>query len=201
MPDFYAPGEYDLAGFIVGVVDRSHLIDGAGINPGDVLLGLASAGLHTNGYSLARKLFFDRLGLKPDDVVPELRGTVAEVLLAPHRVYLAEIEPLLDTSLVKGLAHITGGGITDNVPRVLPSGTSAVVRKGSWPVLPVFRFIAREGKVDDAEMYRTFNMGIGMVVVVRRADLEKVSAHFASSGGRCYEIGEIVEGTREVEYI
>ncbi len=201
MPDFYAPDEYDLAGFIVGAVDRSRVIDGARIRPGDVLLGLRSAGLHTNGYSLARRLFFDRLGLKADDRVAELGGTVAEVLLAPHRSYYALIEPLLDKSLLKGLAHITGGGITDNLPRVLPPGTSAVVRMASWPVLPVFRFIQREGNVDDAEMFRTFNMGIGMIAVVAPQDEEAVVGHFGLSGERCYRIGEIVEGNRTVEYV
>ena len=166
MPDFYAPGEYDLAGFIVGVVDRSRLIDGSRIRPGDVLLGLSSAGLHTNGYSLARRLFFERLGLGPADRVPELDATVAEILLAPHRSYYGLLEPLLDSGVLRGMAHITGGGITDNLPRVLPAGSGALVRRGSWPVTPVFKFIQRQGAVDDTEMYRTFNMGIGMIAVV-----------------------------------
>ncbi len=201
MPDFYAQGEYDLAGFIVGAVDRSRLIDGGRIRPGDVLLGLPSAGLHTNGYSLARRLFFDKLGLKADDRVMELDGTIAEVLLAPHRSYYALIEPLLDGFLLKGLAHITGGGITDNLPRVLPPGTAAVVRKASWPILPVFRFIQREGNVDDAEMYRTFNMGIGMIAAVDPHDEEAVVGHFESSGERCYRIGAVIEGNRTVAYV
>jgi len=201
MPDFYAPGEYDLAGFIVGVVERSKLIDGARIQPGDVILGLSSVGLHTNGYSLARRLFFDRLDLKPGDQVRQLGGSVAEVLLAPHRSYFQLLEPLLDTSLLKGLAHITGGGITDNLPRILPAGTSALIRKESWPVLPVFRFIEQEGKVDEAEMYRTFNMGIGMIAVVGRADLAAVTEYFLSRSEDCYQIGEIIEGNRAVEYV
>ncbi|NWG13950.1 MAG: phosphoribosylformylglycinamidine cyclo-ligase [Acidobacteria bacterium] len=201
MPDFYAPGEYDLAGFIVGVVDRARVIDGTRIRPGDVLLGLASAGLHTNGYSLARKLFFDRLGLRPADRVEELGGTVAEILLSPHRSYYALIEPLLDTGMLKGLAHITGGGITDNLPRILPPGTAAVISKSSWPVLPVFRFIQREGNVDDAEMYRTFNMGIGMIAVIDPRDEEAVAGRFGALGERCYRIGAVVEGPRTIEYL
>ena len=201
MPDFYAPGEYDLAGFIVGVVDRPRLIDGSGIRPGDVLLGLASVGLHTNGYSLARRLFFEKLRMRPGDPVPELGATVAELLLAPHRSYYEQIEPLLDRGVLKGLAHITGGGITDNLPRILPQGAAAQVRRGSWPVLPLFGYIQREGNVDAAEMYRTFNMGVGMIAVVGRADLPAVRGHLAAMGEPCYEIGEIVEGNRVVEYV
>jgi len=200
MPDFYSPGEYDLAGFIVGVVDRSRLIDGSQIRPGDVLLGLSSAGLHTNGYSLARRLFFDRLKLGPADRVPELNATVSEVLLAPHRSYCSLLEPLLDSGVLRGLAHITGGGITDNLPRILPEGTGAVVRRGSWPVTPVFEYIREHGGVDDAEMYRTFNMGIGMIVVVSPEDVETVASDFAARGETCHQIGEIVPGDRTVRY-
>ncbi len=200
MPDFYAPGEYDLAGFIVGVVDRKHLIDGTRIAPGDRILGLASLGLHTNGYSLARRLFFDRLGLAPGDRVEELGATVAEVLLAPHRGYLGMLGPLLESGMLKGLAHITGGGITDNLPRILPQGTQAEIARGTWPVLPVFRCIAEKGEVEEAEMYRTFNMGLGMLLVVAAADLGKIKAHFQSVGEPVYEIGEIAEGDRRVRY-
>ncbi len=201
MPDFYAPGEYDLAGFIVGVVDRARLIDGSRILPGDVLLGLSSAGLHTNGYSLARRLFFDRLKLMPSDRVPELNATVAEVLLAPHRSYRGLLEPLLDSGVLRGLAHITGGGITDNLPRILPEGTGAVVRRGSWPVTPVFQYIQHHGGIDDTEMYRTFNMGIGMIVVVAPGDAGKVEADLGSRGETCYRIGEIVPGDGTIQYV
>ncbi len=200
MPDFYAPGEYDLAGFIVGVVDRAKVIDGSTIQSGDKLLGLASLGLHTNGYSLARRLFFERLGFSPGDFVAELGGTVAEVLLTTHRSYYQLLEPLLGNGCLKGMAHITGGGITDNLPRILPAGTAALVRKGSWPVLPVFSYLQRKGDIDEAEMYRTFNMGIGMILVVSPKDEVLVKDHLASSGEICYELGSIIAGDRKVQY-
>ncbi len=201
MPDFYAPGEYDLAGFIVGVVDRERLVDGTRIRPGDRLLGVASAGLHTNGYSLARRLLFDRLGLGAGEVVPELGAPVAATLLAPHRSYYRLLEPLLDASILKGMAHITGGGITENLPRILPPGAAAEIRIGTWPVLPIFDFLQRKGNIDEAEMFRTFNMGIGMILVVSPADLPLVRAHFASRKEPCYEIGAIVAGTGNVRYL
>jgi phosphoribosylformylglycinamidine cyclo-ligase len=200
MPDFYAPGEYDLAGFIVGVVDRERLVDGTRICVGDRLLGIASAGLHTNGYSLARRLFFDRLGFRPGDTVPELHASVADLLLAPHRSYFALLEPLLDTPILKGMAHITGGGITENLPRILPTGTAARIRKGAWPVLPIFEFIAHKGGIEEAEMYRAFNMGIGLILVVAPEDLPAVIAHLASRNEPCYEIGTVVPGAGTVEY-
>jgi phosphoribosylformylglycinamidine cyclo-ligase len=200
MPDFYGPGEYDLAGFIVGVVDRGKVVDGSTIQPGDRLLGLASVGLHTNGYSLARRLFFDRLGCAPSDRVPELEATVAELLLAPHRSYYPLVEPLLDTGLIRGMAHITGGGITDNLPRILPHGVCARVVKKTWPVLPIFEFIREKGQVEEAEMYRTFNMGIGMILVVRREDLPEIMRRMTAVGEPCYEIGEIVSGEKTVQY-
>jgi phosphoribosylformylglycinamidine cyclo-ligase len=201
MPDFYAPGEYDLAGFIVGVVDREKLIDGSAIVPGDRLLGLASSGLHTNGYSLARKIFFQQLGLGPHDVVPALGASVADLLLAPHRSYFCAIEPLLDRgNRIKGLAHITGGGITDNLPRILPPGSAAIVHKAAWPVPPLFSFLREQGSVDEGEMYRTFNMGIGMIAVVAPEDVRAVSADLARIGERCWEIGSVIEGERRVLY-
>jgi phosphoribosylformylglycinamidine cyclo-ligase len=200
MPDFYAPGEYDLAGFIVGIVDRSRLVDGTRIRVGDRLLGIASAGLHTNGYSLARKLFFDRLGLAAADPVPGLGASVAELLLAPHRSYFPLLEPLLDTSVLKGMAHITGGGITENLPRILPAGTAAEIRKGSWPVLPIFAFMQQRGGIEEAEMYRTFNMGIGMILVVSPEDLTFVTGHFAARNEPCREIGIVTCGDGRVHY-
>jgi len=201
MPDFYAPGEYDLAGFIVGVVDRDSLIDGSRITPGDRLLGLASAGLHTNGYSLARSLFLDKLRFKITDEVPELKVTVANLLLAPHRSYFRLVEPLLDGALLKGMAHVTGGGITDNLPRVLPAGTAAAVRRGSWPVLPVFTYMQQKGGIDDAEMYRTFNMGVGLILVVSGADADAVRKYFEGIGEPCYEIGSVISGDGSVQYL
>ena len=200
MPDFYAPGEYDLAGFIVGVVERSSLIDGARIARGDTLLGLGSVGLHTNGYSLARRLFFDRLGHSPADVIPELGSSVAQALLAPHRSYYRVLSPLLDSGLIKGMAHITGGGITDNLPRILPAGVAACIRRGTWPVLPIFTFIQEEGRIEESEMYRTFNMGIGLILAVAPGDVTHVKQHFAKLGEPCYEIGSIIAGDGTVLY-
>ncbi len=200
MPDFYSPGEYDLAGFIVGVVERDKLIDGAKVGPGDKLLGLASCGLHTNGFSLARRLFFERLALSATDFVPELGASVADLLLARHRSYYTLLEPMLDTGFLKGLAHITGGGITDNLPRILPTGTAAVVRKGSWPVLPIFAYLQKKGEIDDAEMYRTFNMGIGMILVVSPGDEAAVRNRLSLLGESCYEIGSIIAGDGKVHY-
>jgi phosphoribosylformylglycinamidine cyclo-ligase len=200
MPDFYAPGEYDLAGFIVGVVDRPKLIDGAKIRIGDRLLGLGSAGLHTNGYSLARRLFFDRLALGPGDVVAELGRSVGDLLLAPHRSYLPVLDALLDQGVLRGLAHITGGGITENVPRILPEGMAAVVQRGSWPVLPIFEYLQKQGDIEDGEMYRTFNMGLGMILVVSPEDVARVRRHFDSRNEPCYDIGAIVPGKGDVIY-
>src|SRR5690242_11996598 len=178
MPGFYAEGEYDIAGFIVGVVDRARIIDGKTIAPGDVSLALPSVGLHTNGYSLARKLFFDVAGYKPDTHVPELGTTAGEALLAAHVSYLKPLEGLLDKGVIKGLAHITGGGLTDNIPRILPEGTAVKIEKGSWPVLPVYELLQRIGNVSEFEMYRTFNMGVGMVIVCSRSDVDLIKSHF-----------------------
>ncbi len=201
MPEFYSEGEYDVAGFIVGVVEKSEIINGSRIQPGDLLLGLPSLGLHTNGFSLARRLFFDRLGCKVRDEVPELQATVADILLAPHRNYYPLIEPLLDRSALKGMAHITGGGITENVPRILPPGTAARISKGSWPVLAVFEYIREKGKVDEAEMLRTFNMGIGMVLCVAPGDADSVRQHFGRQGEACHLLGEVIEGEPSVNYV
>jgi len=201
MPDFYSAGEYDLAGFIVGVVERSKLLDGSLIKPGDRLLGLPSVGLHTNGYSLARKLFFERLEMEIGDPVKELDATVGDLLLAPHRSYLALVEPLLDSSLLKGMAHITGGGITDNLPRILPAGTAARVTKGSWPILPLFKYIQERGGVAEEEMFRTFNMGIGMILVVSEHETARVKEHFQARGEECFEMGCIIRGENKVNYL
>ena len=195
MPGFYGDGEYDIAGFIVGVVDRNKIIDGKTITPGDVLLALPSAGLHTNGYSLARKLFFEVAGYKPDTHVPELGMTAGEALLLPHLSYLKPLESLLDKGLIKGLAHITGGGLTDNIPRILPEGTAVQIEKNSWPTPPLFELMRRLGNVSDSEMYRTFNMGIGMVIVCANNDAETIAAHLKD---QYYTIGNVVSGNREV---
>src|SRR5689334_23205018 len=154
MPDFYSEGEYDIAGFIVGVVDRERIIDGWMFETGDVLLGLPSAGLHTNGYSLARKLFFDVGGFRVDQYLDEAEGTAGGVLLRPHVSYLRALDGLLDSGKIKGLAHITGGGLLENIPRILPDGTDAQIKRGSWPVLPVFELLQRLGSIEEHEMYR-----------------------------------------------
>jgi phosphoribosylformylglycinamidine cyclo-ligase len=198
MPGFYSEGEYDIAGFIVGVVDRSHIIDGSGIRAGDSLIGLPSVGLHTNGYSLARKLFFEVAGYAPDTYVDELGCTVAEELLKPHRSYLKALDGLLDTGAIKGLAHITGGGLLENIPRILPEGTAVEINSGAWPVLPVYKLLARIGNVPEREMYRTFNMGIGMVIVAGPADADRVRRHLDELGEAHYDIGRVVEGSKEV---
>jgi phosphoribosylformylglycinamidine cyclo-ligase len=195
MPGFYAPGEYDMAGFIVGVVERDRLITGERLRPGDTLLGLRSSGLHTNGYSLARAIVFDHLGLTADTTVAELGCTVGEELLRIHRSYLPVIRPLLDAGLVKGLAHITGGGITENLPRILPPGTAALIDRSTWAPQAVFRYLQRVGGVPEDDMYRTFNMGIGMIVGCASDDASRVTVTLQAAGEtRVHRIGRIVEG-------
>ena len=198
MPGFYHDGEYDIAGFIVGVVDREKVIDGKTIAPGDVLLALPSAGLHTNGYSLARKLFFEVAGYEPHTQLPELGMTAGEALLLPHVSYLKPLDGLLDRRLIKGLAHITGGGLTDNIPRILPEGTAVKIESGSWPIPPLFELLRRLGNVSDHEMHRTFNMGVGMVIVCSENDADAVEKHLREQGETCYAIGNVVAGNREV---
>jgi phosphoribosylformylglycinamidine cyclo-ligase len=200
-PGFYGDGEYDVAGVIVGIVDRPRLIDGSAIRKGDVVLGLPSAGLHTNGYSLARKLFFEVAGLEAHDRVDALDATVAEALLAEHRSYLRPMEGLLDDRLVRGLAHITGGGLTDNLPRILPEGLSAEIRLGTWEVPAVFTWMQETGGVERAEMMRTFNMGVGMAVVVAPEHLDRARAHLEAAGESVAVIGAIVDGDGEVRYV
>lgn len=195
MPSMYADGEYDLAGFIVGVVDKPKVIDGKSITPGDVVLGIPSTGLQTNGYSLARKLFFEVGGYKPDDFVEELGSTVGEALLATHASFLPQIGPLLDSGMIKGLVHITGGGFLENIPRILPEGVSVEINRGTWPELPIFGMMQHLGNVDEKEMFRTFNMGIGMIVVCSEADHETI----ADQLGDCYCIGQVTTGSRTVK--
>jgi phosphoribosylformylglycinamidine cyclo-ligase len=198
MPGFYQDGEYDIAGFIVGVVDREKIIDGKTIIPGDVLLALPSAGLHTNGYSLARKLFFEVAGHRPDTLLPELGMTAGEALLLPHVSYLKPLDGLLDNGAIKGLAHITGGGLTDNIPRILPEGTAVQIKRDSWPTLPLFELLRRLGNVSDSEMYRTFNMGVGLVIVCAESEAGEIERHLRDHGDQCYAIGHVVKGNREV---
>jgi phosphoribosylformylglycinamidine cyclo-ligase len=193
MPGTYADDDYDLAGFIVGVVDRRKALP-AGVAAGDVLLGLPSAGLHTNGYSLARRALFEGAGLKSDTVLPELGMSVGAALLAPHRSYLAALEPLIERGRIRALAHLTGGGFPGNIPRVLPEGLGARIRRSAWEVPPLFRLIQRSGEVTDDEMFRTFNMGVGMVVVVAPDDLHEVEHSLERRGETSFLIGSVAEG-------
>jgi phosphoribosylformylglycinamidine cyclo-ligase len=202
MPGFYADGEYDVAGFIVGAVSRARLIDGSSIRPGDVLIGLGSTGLHTNGYSLARRVAFEVAGLYHSSVVPELGVSIGKALLEPHRSYLRVIEPLLESGTIKGMAHITGGGITDNLPRILPPDVHAVVDRSRWEVPQIFAWLQRTGDVPVEDMFRTFNMGIGLIVVCAAADETRVIGSLQRSGeSGARTIGEIKAGGSGVRYV
>ena len=200
MPGFYAEGEYDLAGFIVGVVNREKVITGKAVEAGDVLVGLVSTGLHTNGYSLARKLFFEVANYTPDSYVSEIKGKVGTELMRPHRSYWPIVRRMIEADAVSAMAHITGGGITENLPRVLPKGTGAIVEINSWPVPPIFEHLQRIGNVPQDEMLRTFNMGIGMVLVVPAKKFKKVQAILERCGEKGYTIGRVVKGDRRVTY-
>src|SRR5687768_12058278 len=181
MPGFYGDDDYDIAGFIVGVVDEKNLIDGKAVREGDVMIGLPSVGLHTNGYSLARRILIDKLGHDYQTILPEI-GKIGEALLAPHISYLKPLIGPVEERAIHALAHITGGGLTDNVPRVLPGTLDARIKLGSWPVLPIFRFMFEQGNVDRDEMLRVFNMGIGMVLVLSTEQVDTVAKHFAQIG-------------------
>ncbi len=195
MPGFYAIGEYDVAGTIVGVVERERILDGSRIVAGDVAVGLPSVGLQTNGYTLARKIFFETMGRKPQDRLAELGGrAIGDVLLDPHLSYGKAMEPLLEAGLVHGMAHLTGGGFYDNIPRVLPEGLDVIVKSGSWPALPVFEVIAGEGGVSFEEMHRVFNMGIGMVVFLAPSDLARAGELWEAVGQKWCAIGNVTGG-------
>ncbi|HEV3141636.1 MAG TPA: phosphoribosylformylglycinamidine cyclo-ligase [Vicinamibacterales bacterium] len=200
MPGFYADGEYDIAGFIVGVVEKANVIDGRTIAPGDALIGLPSSGLHTNGYSLARRVLFGAAGVSVDSYVAELGVTIGDALLLPHRSYRAAMRPLIHERLVKGLAHITGGGITENVPRILPENCNARIDRRAWTVPPIFRLLQERGEIGDDEMFRVFNVGIGMVIVCAAANADRVVALLEHAGERPIRIGAIVSGSRRVMY-
>src|SRR5439155_7498310 len=195
MSGFYADGEYDLAGFIVGAVDRSAIVDGRSIGAGDVVIGLPASGLHTNGYSLARRVFFDVAGWSPETFVPELGSTLADALLAPHRSYLGLVRPVLEQRLAKGLAHITCGGITDNLPRILTEGCAAEIDRRGWTVPPIFELLQHFGGIHGDEMYRTFNMGIGFIIVCQPSVEEQVLGTLAGAGEpHAVRIGQVVSG-------
>jgi phosphoribosylformylglycinamidine cyclo-ligase len=197
MPDFYSPGEYDLAGFIVGIVDKQNVIDGKSITPGDVILGLPSTGLQTNGYSLARKLFFEIGGYEVNDHLDELGTTVGEALLSTHSSFLPQVGPLLDSGLIKGLAHITGGGFIENIPRILPMVVSVEIDRASWSEPKIYGVMRRLGNVSDHEMFRTFNMGIGIVLVCGDGEKQQVLSLIPDAR----EIGRVVEGDRSVKIL
>jgi phosphoribosylformylglycinamidine cyclo-ligase len=204
MPSFYPDGEYDLAGFAVGVVDRPNIIDGRGIVSGDAVIGLASTGLHSNGYSLARRVLFNQAKLTVSSRLPELPGSIGDALLTPTRIYAKQILTLVREFPIKGIAHITGGGITENLPRVLPAGVRARLHRDRWPVPPIFSVITRFGSVDREEMYRVFNMGMGLILVVPPDVVEEILRRAPELGDHAYQIGEIVsarDGERQVEYV
>jgi len=199
LPDLYAPGEYDLAGFAVGIVERERIVDGAGVEPHDIVLGLASSGLHSNGYSLARRIVFDVMRLGLDAALPGTEQRVRDVLLEPTRIYAAAVKALLAAVPVRAMAHITGGGLTGNLPRVLPAGCRAILRRSTWREPPVFETLREAGGVSEAEMLRTFNLGVGYVVVVRATDAGRAQQALEAAGETVSVIGEIVAGERGVE--
>jgi phosphoribosylformylglycinamidine cyclo-ligase len=201
LPDVYHPGEYDLAGVIVGVVAQGDILDGSRVGEGDVLLGLASSGLHTNGYSLARKIVFETAGLSPDDELPGSGRTVADELLAVHRPYGPSVIPLLSHPGLHAMAHITGGGFTGNIDRSLPAHLDAVVDTGSWEIPPLFRFLADRGNLTERELYRTFNMGIGMVLLTGSDEADDIAETLAGSGESVRKIGTVVSGNHEVRLV
>ena len=202
MPGFYREGEYDIAGFIVGVVDRRKLINGTRITAGDLVIALPSVGLHTNGYSLARKILFDVKGYRVDTRLEELGCTVGEELLKPHKSYLPALSRLIEhESVIKGLAHITGGGLVENIPRILPCNVDVAIKEDSWPVLPIFNLLQKIGNVPRDEMLRTFNLGIGMVVITSPAFLQFVEDQLTFSREPFYIIGEVVDGNCRVKFV
>jgi phosphoribosylformylglycinamidine cyclo-ligase len=196
MPGMYADGEYDLAGFIVGAVERKRMITGASIKKGDVLIGLPSTGLHTNGYSLARKLLFEVAGHSPDARVQGLAGSLADELLKLHRSYLKPLRALHDAGVLKGAAHITGGGITDNTPRILPKGLGVEIQKESWPVLPIFEVLRQAGDIPEDDYRRTFNLGIGMIFVIGRRDLAEAVRLLKRQREKFFEIGRVIDAPK-----
>ena len=199
-PAFYAEGEYDLAGFIVGAVDRDKIVTGDEIKPGDVLIGIPSTGLHTNGYSLARKLMFEVAGYKPNQYVTAIKEKAGAALMKTHRSYLHVIQKLVGAGMTAGMAHITGGGITENLPRILPKGTAAQIELGSWPVLPIFEHLRTLGQVSQEEMMRTFNMGVGLIAAVPAAKFTRAKSLLDRAEEKFYVIGRVVKGERRVQY-
>jgi phosphoribosylformylglycinamidine cyclo-ligase len=200
MPGFYPHGEYDLAGFILGVVERERIITGKLVEIGDIILGLPSNGLHTNGYSLARKLLFEVAKYSPETYVNEIKNKVGTELMRPHKSYWPSLKKLINAECISAMAHITGGGITENLPRVLPRGTAAVIELGSWPMLPIFEHLQTLGNVERDEMLRTFNMGLGMLLVINAKKFKKTQTLLERAGEKYYNVGRIVKGERKVTY-
>jgi phosphoribosylformylglycinamidine cyclo-ligase len=204
MPDVYRPGDYDLAGFCVGIVERLRMVDGSATAPGDVVLGVASSGLHSNGYSLVRKIVFDHAGLGVNDRVNWSDQTIGDILLEPTRLYVRPVRSVLNhykvKSVVHGIAHITGGGLHENLARVLPPTVDALIEGGSWPKPPVFTWLQQLGDVDDAEMHRVFNMGVGLALVVSDYYAESIQQQLAGQGFECWRIGRVVEGRGQVRW-
>jgi len=201
MPGFYKQGEYDLAGFVVGIVENAQLIDGSGVTVGDKLIGIASSGLHSNGYSLVRKLLLDQYKMDLEKRVEEIEAGLGEELLRPTRIYVKTILNLTRDFNIGGMAHITGGGITGNLPRVIPKGCKAIVYRGTWEVPPIFSFLKEKGKISEEEMLRTFNNGIGMILIVRPKEVEDILARLHSLGEKAFIIGEVGKTERENETI
>jgi len=200
MPGFYPSGEYDVAGFVVGIVDRNEIIDGSTIEPGDIILGLPSTGLHSNGFSLARKVFLEEADYPLDKFVPRLGKNLGDALLEPTKIYASLVKKIIAAVNVKGMAHITGGGLTENIPRILPEGRQAIINKDTWPILPVFRLMQELGNIAEEEMYRTFNMGIGMVIIASPQKAQGIIALCHELGEKVYEIGCIGEGEVKVSF-
>lgn len=200
MPGMYAEGEYDIAGFTVGVVDKSKIINGADIAPGDAVIGLSSSGVHSNGFSLVRKLLLEQEGYSLQDSVPELEGTLGDALLAPTKIYVKPLLALLEQLPVKGMAHITGGGFIENIPRMLPDHVNVDIEYGSWPILPIFELMQRKGSISNRDMFTTFNMGIGLVLVVKAEDAEKAVGFLKEQGEEAYIIGKVTAGESIVTF-
>lgn len=200
MPGIYETGDFDLAGFIVGMVSRKNILP-RNVKEGDLLIALPSTGLHTNGYSLARKLFFEKLKINVDDYVKDIGGKVSEVLLKPHRSYLKSVEGILENKNLKAIAHITGGGITDNLPRVLPKGVCAEIEKKSWIIPSLFRFIQEKGEIEEKEMFRVFNMGVGLILVTGEKGVKEIFSHLEKMKEKPFVIGRLKKGKKGVIYI
>ena len=200
MPGMYSDGEYDIAGFVVGVVDKKKIIDGSTIQPGDVVLGLGSSGVHSNGFSLVRRLLLEQKGYKLDQHLEELGGQLGHVLLEPTKIYVKTILKMIETVGVKGMAHITGGGFLENIPRVLPAGVNVEIEYGSWPILPIFELMQRDGGISNNDMFRTFNMGIGMVIIVPAEQADEALRIANEFGEKAYRLGIVTEGDRVVTF-